>query len=117
MDYLDEWWHKSNGDDDKELNLKIFELKSAYISDSLDEMLFEEIFGLTFVALANKLINTTNKKENQILLKIFKKNMDKLYEQDNFHNFIIQPTPKCLDLIVPSEIILKVNETIQLDGD
>ena len=61
MDYLDEWWHKSYGNDDKELNLKIFELKSAYISDSLDEMLFEEIFGLTFLALANKLISTTNK--------------------------------------------------------
>ena len=115
MDYLDEWWHKSYGDDDKELNLKIFELKSAYISDSLDEMLFEEIFGLTFLTLANKLINKQKTKSN--ITKDIKKNLDKLYEQDNCHNFIIQPTQKCLDLIVTSKIILKFNETIQLDGD
>ena len=51
-------------DDDKELNLKIFKLKFAYISNAIDEKLFEEIFGHTFVTLANKLINTTNKVEN-----------------------------------------------------
>ena len=38
-------------DDDKELNLKIFILKSAYISNDIDEKLFEEIFGGTFLTL------------------------------------------------------------------
>ena len=32
-------------------------------------MLFEEIFDHTFVTLTDKLINTTNKEENQIIIK------------------------------------------------
>ena len=59
--------------DNKELNLKIFKLKYAYLSNDLDEKLFEEIFGHTFVTLANKLINTTSKKENQIIINDIKK--------------------------------------------
>ena len=42
-------------DYDKELNLNIFKLKYAYLSEDLDEKLFEEVFGHTFVTLANKL--------------------------------------------------------------
>ena len=38
-------------------------------------MLFEKIFGHTFVTLANKVINTS-KKENQIIINDIKKNMD-----------------------------------------
>ena len=55
-------------DDDKQLNLKIFKLKFAYISNDIDEKVFEEIFGHTFVTLVNKLINTVNKEENQIII-------------------------------------------------
>ena len=47
--------------DDKELNLRIFKAKAAYILNDLEEQLFEKIFGHTFVALADKVINTTNK--------------------------------------------------------
>ena len=41
--------------------------------------------------LANKLINTTNKEENQ-LLKLLKKikNKNKLFEKDEFNDFLIQ---------------------------
>ena len=60
-------------DYDKELNLKIFKLKYAYLSEDLDKKLFEEVFGHIFVTLANKLINTVNKEENQIMLTILKK--------------------------------------------
>ena len=67
-------------DNNKELNLKIFKLKYAYLSNDLDEKLFEEIFGHTFVTLANKLINTTSKEENQIIINDIKKNKDKIYE-------------------------------------
>ena len=56
-------------DDDKELNLKFFKLKFAHISKDIDENLFKEIFGHTSVTLADKLINTTNKEENQIIVK------------------------------------------------
>ena len=60
-------------DDDKNLNLKIFKLKLAYVSNTIDEKLFEKIIGHTFLTLANKLINTTNKEENRIIMKVFKK--------------------------------------------
>ena len=56
-------------DDDQELNLKILILKFAHISKDIDENLFKEIFGHTSVTLADKLINTTNKEENQIIVK------------------------------------------------
>ena len=59
--------------DDKELNLKIFKLKFAYISNDIDENLFEEVFGHAFVALSNKLMNTTNKEENQLIINDIKK--------------------------------------------
>ena len=54
---------------DKELKFKIFKLKLAHLSNEIDEKLFEQIFGHTLIKLADKLINTTNKKENQIIVK------------------------------------------------
>ena len=39
---LSEYWH-TKYDYDKELNLKIFKLKYAYLLEDLDEKLFEEI--------------------------------------------------------------------------
>ena len=63
--------------DNKELNLKIFKAKPAYLLNDLDEQLFEGIFGHTFVALADKVINTTNKEENKIIIDDIKKNSDK----------------------------------------
>ena len=49
--FLYEYWDMRYYDDDKELNLKIFILKSAYISNDIDEKLFEEIIGCTFLTL------------------------------------------------------------------
>ena len=91
MYFLEEYWHDRYYDDNKELNLKIFKEKFAYISNYIDEKLFEEIFGHTFVTLADKLVNITNKEENQIIIDDFKKSKDKLYKQDDFYNFVIQP--------------------------
>ena len=72
-DFLDEYWHVRYYCGNKELNLKIFKAKAAYILNDLDEQLFEEIFGHTFVALADKVINTTNKEENKIIIDDIKK--------------------------------------------
>ena len=67
MSILSYYWHiKYNYD--KELNLKIFKLKYAHLSNDLNGKLFEEIFGDTFVTLANKLINTTSKEELYYIL-------------------------------------------------
>ena len=62
------YWNMEYYDDDKNLNLKIFKLKFAHISNDIDEKLFEEIFGHTFVTLENKLINARNKEENRIII-------------------------------------------------
>ena len=111
------YWCTSYYDDDKELNFKIFKLKYAFLANELDEKLFEEIFGHTFVTLVNKVINTTNKEEDRIIVEDIKKNMDKLYEQDGFDNYIIQSSSKRTGLIYAAKIILEFNETIQLAGD
>ena len=109
--YLNEYWYMKYYDDDKELNLKIFKLKFAYILNDIDEKLFEEVFDHTFVALVNKLMILI------MIIMILKKNKDKLYEQDDFHNFVIQPGYERVNLIDATKLILEFNEVIQLDGD
>ena len=113
-DYLYEFWHMSYYDD-KKLNLKVFNLKFAYILNVNDKKLFEEVFGHTSATLVDKLINTIHQEENQIITKDTKKNKDKLYEKDDFNNFVTQPRCKRIDLIHSFKIILEFNEIIQLD--
>ena len=67
-DFLDEYWHERYCHGNKELNLKIVKAKAAYLLNDLDEDLFKKIFGHTFATLVDKLINTTNKEENQIII-------------------------------------------------
>ena len=114
---LDEYWHcRYFGG--KELKLKIFKANLANCSNFIDEKLFAKIFGYTLVTLANKLINTTNKEENQIIVNDIKKNKDKLYEKDKTHplnDYVIQPNDRRIDLIDAVNLILDFNETIQLD--
>ena len=113
---LEPWF--INDDGDKELKFKIFKLKLADLSNIIDEKLFEQIFGHTFETLANKLINTTNKEENQIIVDDIKKNKDKLYKKDEtdpFNDYVIQPSDRRIDLIDAVNLILDFNETIQLD--
>ena len=64
--------------DDKELKSKYFKIQLANMSNEIDEKLFETIFGHTLIKLANKLINTTNKEKNQIIVNDIHKNKDKL---------------------------------------
>ena len=99
--------------DDKELNLKIFKAKAAYLDT--DEDFFKRIFAQTSAALADKLINTTSKEENQIIINDIKTNKDKIFEQDYFNNFLIHPGYRRGDLLDAVKIILKYNEVIQSD--
>ena len=64
----------------------------------IDEKIFEQIFGHTLIELADKLINTTNKEENQIIVKNINKNKDKIYEQKR-GDWAIQPSDRCINLI------------------
>ena len=78
-------------------------------------MLFKQIFGHTFETLANKLINTTNKEENQIIVDHIKENKEKLYEECEMsygYDFIIQPSNRRVNLIHAINLILDFNKTI-----
>ena len=61
-------YYSINNYNDKELKFKIFKLNLAHLSNEIDEKLFEQIFGHTIETLANKLINKTNKEENQTIV-------------------------------------------------
>ena len=100
-------------EDNKETNLRLFKLKFAHIFNDVDDNLFKEIFGFTSVKLADKLINTTSKEENQMLINNIKKNEDKIFEQDEFSKFVIKRPHKRGDLLDVVKVILKFNETIQ----
>ena len=85
------------------------------MSNIIDKKLFKEIFGHTFETLAKKLINTTNKEENQIIVDIIKENKEKLYEECETsygYDYVIQPSNQRVDLIDAINLILDFNKTI-----
>ena len=101
---------------DKELEFKIFKLRLAHLSNIIDKKLFKQIFGHTFETLANKLINTTNKEENQIIVNNIKENKEKLQEEEeSSHNYVIQPSDRRVNLTDAINLTLKFNGTIYLD--
>ena len=63
---------------DKKLEFKIFKLKLACLSNIINKKVFKRIFGHTFETLANKLINTTSKEKNQIIVNNISKNKKNL---------------------------------------
>ena len=101
-----------NDYDDKELKSKYFKIQLADMSNEIDEKLFEQIFDHTLIKLADKLINTTNKEENQILVKNILKNKDKLYEMDEFNDWVIQPSDQRINLKDSIDLILNFNKEL-----
>ena len=83
--------------------------------NGIDKKLFKQMFGHTLETLADKLINTTNKEENQIIINNINKNTDKLYDMDPFCGQVIQPNSQRINLIDAVKLISEFNETIQLD--
>ena len=65
---LNDYWYVKYYEDNKETNLRLFKLKLGHVFNDVDDNLFKEIFGFTSVELADKLINTTSKEENQMLI-------------------------------------------------
>ena len=110
VENLDDYYY-DNDFDDKELKYKYFKIKLAYLSNEIEEKLFEKIFGHTLIKLADKLINTTNKEENQIIVKNIEKNKDKLFKEDEFRNFVIQAQQRS-DLKYTIDLILDFNEEL-----
>ena len=73
IENLYDYYYYLNSFGDKELAFKIFKLRLAHLSNDIDENLFEKIFGHVLKKLADKLIKTTNKEENQIIVKNIEK--------------------------------------------
>ena len=113
LESLKGYW-SYNDYDDKELKSKYFKIELADMSNQIYKKLFKQIFGHTLTKLADKLINTTNNEENQIIVKNIENNKEKLFKKDEFYNFVIQPH-KHSDLKCTIDLILDFNETIQLD--
>ena len=86
-------------EDNKERNLRLFKLTFVHTFNDVDDDLLKEIFGLTSVKLADKLINTESKEENQMLINDIEKNKDKIFEQDEYSKSVIKPTHKHGDLL------------------
>ena len=85
---------------DKELKFKYFKIELADMSNEIDKKLFEQIFGHTLIKLADKLINTTDKEENQIIVKNIEKNKDKHFEMKDYsYEWVIQPKSQRINLI------------------
>ena len=64
--------------------------------------------------MVDKLINTTSKEENQIIIKDVKNNRDKIYEEYKFDESIFK---QCVILHDAVKIILEINELLTLDED
>ena len=111
VENLDEYYF-INDFDDKELESKIFKIKLAHLSNIIGKKLFEQIFGHTLIKLPNKLINTTNKEGNQIIVKNIYENKEKLYQHGKISDWVIQPSNQRIDLIDVIGLILNFDKTI-----
>ena len=111
VENLDEYYFL-NDFDNKELESKIFKIKLAHLSNIIGKKLFEQIFGHTLIKLANKLINTTSKEGNQIIVKNINENKEKLYQHGKIRDWVIQPSNQRIDLIDVIGLILNFNKTI-----
>ena len=115
VENLDEYYFMDDYDD-KELKFKILELKLAQLPNIIYKKIFEQIFVHTFETLANKLINITNKEENQIIITNTNENKEKLYKKgktSRINDYVIQPSDRRINLIDAINLILDFNETIQ----
>ena len=96
---LNDYWYMEYYEDNRMINLRLFKLKFAHIINDVDDNLFEKIFGLTSVKLVSKLINITSKEDNQMLVNDIEINRDKVFKQDEYGKFAIQPAYKRGDLL------------------
>ena len=67
------------------------------MSIDINKKLFWTIFGHTIETLENKLTNTRNKEENQIIVYNVNTNKDKLYEQEAFGDWWFN---KVIDVLI-----------------
>ena len=76
----------------------------------------KKIFGDTFAVLVDKLINTIDKEEKQIIIDDIEINRDKIFEQE-YSKFVIDPAYKRGGLNDAVKIILEINELLTVNED
>ena len=111
-EFLAEYWYVKYYHDNKGLNYKIFKAKAARLLNDLDEQLFEEIFGHKFAVLVDKLINTIDKEENQIIIDDIENNRDKIFREYKFDKSVIKQSGDLSDAV---KMILEINEVLTSD--
>ena len=84
------------------------------MSNEIDEKLFEKIFGHTLIKLVDKLISTTNREENQIIVKNISTNKKKIQEREKKkpYDYVIEPIYRGINLMKAIKFVLdfmKVN--------
>ena len=113
-EFLSEYWHVGYYHGNKELNYKIFKAKAAYVLNDITGNSFEKIFGCKFATLVDKLINTTSKEENKIIIEDIKNNRDNIYEEYRCYESLFKQLGNLDDAV---KIILEINELLALDED
>ena len=63
--------------------------------------------------MADILINTTKKEDNKMIIDHIKIKKDKIFEQDEHSQYVIQPAHKRDDLLDTIKVIQQFNKTIQ----
>ena len=83
------------------------------MSNEIDKKLFEKIFGHTHIKLVDKLISTTNKDDNQIIVKNINANKKKTSrtKKKKPYDYVIEPTYRHIDLMKAVKLILDFNES------
>ena len=84
------------------------------MSNEIDQKLFEKIFSHTLIKLVDKLINTANKAENQIIIKNIDANKKKLQERKKTkcYGYVIHPTYRRINLMKAIKLIFDFNEEL-----
>ena len=83
------------------------------MSNEIDKKLFEKIFSRTLIKLVDKLINTKNKEENQIIVKNINANKIKLNKKGKLmpYDYVIQPSYRRFNLIKAINLVLDFSES------
>ena len=83
------------------------------MSNEIDENKFKQIFGHTLIKLVDKLIDTTDNKENQTIFKNTNANNKKLDKQEKTtpYNWVIQPSYRRVNLMKAIKFVSDFNES------
>ena len=83
------------------------------MSNEIDKNKFKQIFGHTLIKLVDKLIDTTDNKENQTIFKNTNANNKKLDKQEKTtpYNWVIQPSYRRVNLMKAIKFVSDFNES------